>query len=550
MTHDALWVMLRASLEGGALLLFLWAITRLWPTMPAAARRTLWWLGCLRMILGLLPLPAFRISMPSPWERATAVLPAPVTSLGWAASQAVATLPTATPTRIDLFSIILLGVWLAGVLAATWLMVARILQLRRRWARARSVETERLAAWGLSNPGLSPRHFEVRTSEEIDGPVTIGVLRPRILLPAGSTGLSDEALRLVLAHEMSHIRRFDGLLGWIPAIAELLFWFHPLVHLAAREFLMAREEVCDADALRLTGASPRIYGGLLLEFGVRRLSALPGAAACGSAEGRHLRRRLQMLSSTLSPTRHRVGATLLMIVFLLLGFAPVRWVGAYESSSTPKAGTPAGGKRERTPVAYLLWNQGEKMSRGAIDEADMDAARGLQSPKDSDLLYFRFGDQAYVTQDAETIAQVRKALEPQDRYERERRPSNQRREELNHQYTQLTRTYERLRDRGQGLRERARDLEKRRTALVEEGRSTRELNAERDQLDEDRARLQREQQQIEDQLESLNDELQKIYADEKKSWTERDRIHEEELREISRIGRRAIEEGRAERFPS
>ena len=69
-------------------------------------------------------------------------------------------------------------------------------------------------------------------------------------------------------------------------------------------------------------------------------------------------------------------------------------------------------------------------------------------------------------------------------------------------------------------------------------------------MDEDRARLQREQQQIEDQLESLNDELQKIYADEKKSWTERDRIHEEELREISRIGRRAIEEGRAERFPS
>jgi len=78
------WLMalLRASLEGGVALLLIWALTRAWPRMPAPARCGLWWLGSLRMLLGLVPIrriPVMLDAHPPAWP---STVPTPVVELG------------------------------------------------------------------------------------------------------------------------------------------------------------------------------------------------------------------------------------------------------------------------------------------------------------------------------------------------------------------------------------------------------------------------------------------------------------------------------------
>lgn len=52
-------------------------------------------------------------------------------------------------------------------------------------------------------------------------------------------------LKDVVTHEFAHLHRFDPVLGMLQAIATIVYWPHPLIHLAKREFIKLREEVCD-----------------------------------------------------------------------------------------------------------------------------------------------------------------------------------------------------------------------------------------------------------------------------------------------------------------
>jgi len=65
-------------------------------------------------------------------------------------------------------------------------------------------------------------------SELIAVPLTVGWLRPKILLPLKWRELDREKLDAVLAHEGAHVRRRDGLVAALAGINRCIFWFHPL----------------------------------------------------------------------------------------------------------------------------------------------------------------------------------------------------------------------------------------------------------------------------------------------------------------------------------
>src|SRR5208282_5737717 len=126
----------------------------------------------------------------------------------------------------------------------------------------RPVQSERLAAcreelcqW----LGLRCRPL-LLASAEVRCPLLLGVCRPAVVLPDFLAKGGDIAgLRLILAHELAHCRRRDLLWAWLPAVAEFLFFFHPLVWLARREIRLAQEVACDALAVGSTSASPAVY---------------------------------------------------------------------------------------------------------------------------------------------------------------------------------------------------------------------------------------------------------------------------------------------------
>ena len=138
---------------------------------------------------------------------------------------------------------------------------------------------------------------EVRVSPGVDTPLVTGLLRPVVLLPANRfEALTDREQQMAICHELAHVKRADLWLGCVPALAERLFFFHPLVRLAAREYALSREAACDSAVMDTLEVAPQDYGRLLLALGVSRPRT--GLTAAGAAWSfPNLKRRIAMLQN-------------------------------------------------------------------------------------------------------------------------------------------------------------------------------------------------------------------------------------------------------------
>ncbi|WP_232309609.1 M56 family metallopeptidase, partial [Luteibacter yeojuensis] len=142
---------------------------------------------------------------------------------------------------------------------------------------------------------------------------------------------------MALMHELAHIRRGDLLLGGVPALARTLFFFHPVAHVAVREYALCREAACDALAVDRGRLAPGMYGRLLLRLGVapHPHHALPGA----SPTFRILKRRLDMLGQS-QGARPRAITTLLVAALAIAAALPWRVVAADSQVNTQAAPVP------------------------------------------------------------------------------------------------------------------------------------------------------------------------------------------------------------------
>jgi beta-lactamase regulating signal transducer with metallopeptidase domain len=551
MPRDLVAALVRSSLEGGVLLAILWVVCRSWPGMPAAARRWLWWLGSLRLLLGLVPIPRVVMSLRPAWEGAAAAAVSAASGPVAAVTDRIATpwamTRDAVVDRGNFLILALLVIWVAGVLVSLAATIWRMRLLELQWRAAAPFTDPRALRWrGEWAFALgSARTPEIRVSADTRVPLAVGLRRPGILLPAGSEHLSDDALRIVLAHELSHLRRRDPLLGCLPALAEILFWFHPLARLSSREYLSAREELCDADALTVTHASPRDYGELLLHFAVGRHSVLPGCASCGTPAGRRLKRRLEMLSKN---TPHawpaRLAVTTFAIAFVSIGFAPVRLAFGHDFPGGDHA------HHKPTPMSYLLKTAGKDGTRGALDiPVDLTAARELER-SDRTTLYLRFGNDRWMIHDDQTIADVRKVLEEEDRFDEQDAVVDQKRDELERNEQQLEARYEQLQNQKETLEQRKSELEDRVEELRGSGKSTESLDAERDKIERQIDALSDPFGQISRARTTLDRSRKEFEAWDKANAAEQESVQRRSMEQIERIGRQAIQRGVAERYPA
>src|SRR5205814_5223902 len=100
----------------------------------------------------------------------------------------------------------------------------------------------------------------------INSPVVIGVVHPVILLPAGFEKIyPDRQRRMMLAHELAHLVRCDLAWGYLSALAEALFFFHPLVWLAKVENRLAQEIACDELAVDRLNVRRAEYAAMLVQ---------------------------------------------------------------------------------------------------------------------------------------------------------------------------------------------------------------------------------------------------------------------------------------------
>ena len=178
--------------------------------------------------------------------------------------------------------------WLVGVFCLTlrtiggWWLIRKL----RHSSLQKASHTLRI---GLDRIRLQmgiPRFVDLRLSSRIAGPLTVGVIRPLILLPITAlTSLSPEQLEVVLAHELAHIRRADYFWNILQTMIETLFFFHPAVWWISRRLREQRELCCDDIAVQ-TCQDPAVYAAALLRLEEERKMHLHLAMALDGNQSR------------------------------------------------------------------------------------------------------------------------------------------------------------------------------------------------------------------------------------------------------------------------
>jgi beta-lactamase regulating signal transducer with metallopeptidase domain len=104
-------------------------------------------------------------------------------------------------------------------------------------------------------------------SKAVQVPMTVGLVRPAVILPPDWKNWDDWKMRAVLLHEIAHIRRNDWGIAVIAAAAKCAYWLNPLSWFLERKLSQLAEQACD-DATLSDTQNPTRYAEILLEFAV------------------------------------------------------------------------------------------------------------------------------------------------------------------------------------------------------------------------------------------------------------------------------------------
>jgi beta-lactamase regulating signal transducer with metallopeptidase domain len=447
-------VLLRASIESAVLVVFVWLVIRAVPALSAGARAALWWCAAAKFVVALawttpIGIPVLPAQPAAAAVNAGAAEVPYVSSATAAATGATKVAPYESDESRGLRARVetaLMAAWGAGLLAAFGLLASRwrrTCSLVRRGSRAPS---DVVALAGELAAALSLRRVpRVRLSAEVETPLVAGFARPVVLLPVRFADLAQRRQRLALGHELMHVARGDLWLGCVPAFAERVFFFHPLVHLAAREYAFWRESACDAAVLEALDAEPHEYARLLLDLGISAPRASL-AAAGASWSFAILKRRIHMLGQLSRASRSRtsrlVAAT---AVLLALGaWVPLRLVarpsGAAEAQarpageatqaapaasakSTPAAAAQAapkpaaeaarGTRADARDLTYVLFRGGKDGENVHMSGSrrDVERARSFRKGNES-LLWFRNANGEFVVRDPAILQQIEDVWKP------------------------------------------------------------------------------------------------------------------------------------------
>ena len=333
-SEPALGLLLASAIKGTVVLAGAWLLVFLLRKFSAALRHHVW----AAAILALLVLPVLIFVLPA-WHsaalgNAAALFEAPHAKGAVAGSPlpGFATIQvTASDPLLRDWPLLVLLAWGAGFCFLVLRLFAGLTRLAWISAQAKplfeeSWTKEALVLSKSLEMGRSVRLLQCRSALAM--PLTWGVFRPVIVLPASAGEWTEERRGVVLAHEMAHIARHDWLLQIGAQLARALYWFHPLAWLAAAHLRRESERACD-DAVLNSGIAPSAYASQLLDL-ARTLenSGRAWSTALAIARPSNLERRFAAMLNPSVNRRHLSRRTKWLVplagLCLLLPLAALR----------------------------------------------------------------------------------------------------------------------------------------------------------------------------------------------------------------------------------
>ena len=314
----------------------------------AAARHLLWSLA----LVGLLMLPVLievlpRIQAPIMPAKATAQI-ASSEDLKLDESLLLAS-PQITPIisvvqsvepanwRPD-FSEVLAMIWSAGVLFFLARLIGASIKIRQILANSALVSDAPMTALIQNLAADLQMPVALYISADLAMPVTAGIKHPVILLPVEAADWDADWMRMVLLHELAHVKRRDCLTQMLANIACAFYWFNPLVWYAAKQLRKERELACD-DAVLALGTRASDYAGYLVAIAKsfelnRQTATVTVGMACSQLENRvHSILNPQVQRGILTPAK--IAVLTLMITAIVLPLASLQATSQDKKKAKP-----------------------------------------------------------------------------------------------------------------------------------------------------------------------------------------------------------------------
>jgi hypothetical protein len=295
--------------------------------------------------------------------------------------------------------------WLLGTALLMARLVFGLFSSRRVFARSEPVlegEWTNLLEEGCARLGIE-RQVALHRSDRVALPLTLGFIRPAVLLPLDSSAYAASRRSAVILHELAHVRRRDCASQLVGQLGAALFWWNPLVWLATRQMRLLSERASD-DLVLGAGARPAEYAHDLLDLA--RCLKRDRATPLGSVAMAHRSRFEERLLAILDPRVARgavsprfvvaSGAAALPFVLPLAMVAPtsavepVAHLAQVEELERPVPVEPVAPAQEPEEPQERQEPQSPeaKESRSAADPSAIDAAKAalgeaLDDPEES-----------------------------------------------------------------------------------------------------------------------------------------------------------------------
>ena len=302
------------------ILLLLWLAPRMQKRYSARFRTLLWLIIALRLLVPVSLPEKAQLAIPLPTE-AGELVQLPAVSLLANLESTNTTGASADPLPA------LLVVYLLGVAVLLTRESLAYVSFRRgvlRWSKRPPPEMEARLQQLKAELGIC-RAVPLQISRNAASPMVVG-LRPVLLLPAQSYP-ADE-LRLIMIHELIHLKHHDIGAKMLLALTAVLHWFNPLVHMMVRAARRDMEMACDDQVVKHSGLdAKKRYCNLLLDLAVRpgpTGNSVLSTAISGSKEILEAR-----IKGIFDSSRKRRGIAELTVAALvvLVGGAAVNWSG-------------------------------------------------------------------------------------------------------------------------------------------------------------------------------------------------------------------------------
>ena len=208
----------------------------------------------------------------------------------------------------------------------------------------------------------------------LDAPAVLGWFRPVVLLPVRAlTGLTEEQIETVIAHELAHIRRLDCFVNLFQIAAETLLFYHPAVWWVSQRIRTEREHCCDDEAISVCGDAVNYARALTLMEEWRTAPSLMMAANRSPLAGRVI--RLLGLRGTAGRTR----AAGLAVSFVCLAGALLAG-NAFLGVAHAALGAGASPKQEPSSSVIVIKPDGE-LAKEKTQAAKPTGTAGQTTPK-------------------------------------------------------------------------------------------------------------------------------------------------------------------------